>query len=295
RRDAYCARPSLIHTRGQTPYFLCRIHGSTPGVVTLVMKLVFLLLSLTGAFCYLPSGKDNFLSGIFLRDLVNRINGKGISEGDGVSYLDFTDGLPLDARSLTRDLEEEQMFPLDYDGMGELNLHPSIRDQEYLQHSSLWGKQYMSGGAGEGNQLLRPEGLKTRQEIKTDSTLPAYCNPPNPCPVGYTEEQGCIMDFENSAAYSRHYQAAQDCMCDTEHMFDCPNPNGSIVDDPMESMDDMEFNRFLQTSIKLNQMFPNKNLVAKKYHSSEKSKMANPFLSGEKLPVAAKKGNNVAL
>ncbi|KAJ8931325.1 hypothetical protein NQ314_015771 [Rhamnusium bicolor] len=86
---------------------------------------------------------DNFLSGIFLRDLVNRINGKGISEGDGVSYLDFTDGLPLDARSLTRDLEEEQMFPLDYDGIGELNIHPSIRDQEYLQHSSLWGKQVL--------------------------------------------------------------------------------------------------------------------------------------------------------
>ncbi|KAJ8931327.1 hypothetical protein NQ314_015773 [Rhamnusium bicolor] len=49
----------------------------------------------------------------------------------------------------------------------------------------------------------------------------------------------------------RHYQAAQDCMCDTEHMFDCPNPSGSIVDDPMDSMDDMEFNRFLQQSIKV--------------------------------------------
>lgn len=70
---------------------------------------------------------------------MNRINGKGISEGDGISYLDFTDGLPLDARSLTRDLEEEQL--LDYDGLAEVSLHPSIRDQEYLQHSTLWGKQ----------------------------------------------------------------------------------------------------------------------------------------------------------
>lgn len=57
-------------------------------------------------------------------------------------------------------------------------MYPSIRDQEYLQHSSLYGNQYISGGAGE---LKMP-----KQEIKTDSSLPAYCNPPNPCPVDYT-------------------------------------------------------------------------------------------------------------
>ena len=36
-----------------------------------------------------------------------------------------------------------------------------------------------------------------------------------------TEKDGCIEQFENSAAFSRAYQAAQDCMCDNEHMFDC--------------------------------------------------------------------------
>lgn len=101
----------------------------------------------------------------------------------------MNDGLPLDGRSLTRDLEEEQMFPVDYENLGDINLHPSIRDQEFLQHSTLWGNQYVSGGAGEGNQLLRPEGaVKNHHEVKSDSTLPAYCNPPNPCPVGYTGE-----------------------------------------------------------------------------------------------------------
>lgn len=65
-------------------------------------------------------------------------------------------------------------------------MYPSIRDQEYLQHSSLWGNQYISGGAGDGNQILG-HGMKiSKQEIKTDSSLPAYCNPPNPCPVDYT-------------------------------------------------------------------------------------------------------------
>jgi hypothetical protein len=41
---------------------------------------------------------------------------------------------------------EEQQFPLDYDPLEDSgNPNPSIRDQEYLQHSSLWGRQYMAG------------------------------------------------------------------------------------------------------------------------------------------------------
>ena len=44
---------------------------------------------------------------------------------------------------------------------------------------------------------------------KTSSTgvLPAYCDPPNPCPIGYTEKDGCIEDgFENTSDFSRKYQ-----------------------------------------------------------------------------------------
>lgn len=103
-----------------------------------------------------------------------------------MGYFDFPESrLSLGGRSLGKDLEEEQLFPIDYD-TGEVNIHPSLRDQEFLEHSSLWGSQYMSGGAGEGKQRLRPEGsFPNRQEVKTDGTLPAYCNPPNPCPLGY--------------------------------------------------------------------------------------------------------------
>lgn len=105
-----------------------------------------------------------------------------------LAYFDFPDSrLSLGGRSLGKDMEEEPLFPLDYDAGGEFNVHPSLRDQEFLEHSSLWGNQYVSGGAGEGKQRLKPEGnVKNRQEVKTDGTLPAYCNPPNPCPVGYT-------------------------------------------------------------------------------------------------------------
>ncbi|KAJ8875410.1 hypothetical protein PR048_023305 [Dryococelus australis] len=41
--------------------------------------------------------------------------------------------------------ERQQQFPLDYDHILDVgNPSPSIRDQEYLQHSSLWGHQYMT-------------------------------------------------------------------------------------------------------------------------------------------------------
>lgn len=42
------------------------------------------------------------------------------------------------------------------------------------------------GGAGEGRQHLSPGGeIPNKPEVKTDEELPSYCNPPNPCPLGY--------------------------------------------------------------------------------------------------------------
>merc|ERR1711913_19944 len=93
--------------------------------------------------------------------------------------------------------------------------------------------------------------------------LPAYCDPPNPCPKGYTAEDGCIeMDqFENKAEFSRKYQAAQSCMCDSEHMFSCPDMYSQHQEEdlPLFGLSDLE-------------------------------NINNPFLSGAKLPIAAKKG-----
>ncbi|XP_018329916.1 neuroendocrine protein 7B2 isoform X2 [Agrilus planipennis] len=244
------------------------------------MIILLLFCFSNGIWGYFPSGKEAMLSDLFLREVFNRM-GKDMNENN--NYYEFSDNLlgPLDARSLNRavgDLEDEQLLPVNYNRLGSKGrIHPSLRDQEFLQHSSLWGSQLMSGGAGEGKQLLRPEGsVKNKQEVKTDSTLPAYCNPPNPCPIGYSAEHGCLEEFENSASFSRKYQAAQDCMCDSEHMFDCPNPVVSSGPDNsgIDSFDPLEFNKFLEGAIQME---------AKE----------NPFLVGERLPVAAKKGNNV--
>lgn len=55
-----------------------------------------------------------------------------------MSYLDLNDGLPLDGRSLTRGLEGERMYPLDYDSLGDINIHPSIRDQVSVEVTKMY-------------------------------------------------------------------------------------------------------------------------------------------------------------
>lgn len=82
---------------------------------------------------------------------------------------------------------DDDGYPIELEGLAP----PSLRDREFLQHSSLWGSQFIAGGSGEGSQRLKPDGsILSQPQMKTDPTLPAYCNPPNPCPVGYSG-----MDF----------------------------------------------------------------------------------------------------
>lgn len=105
------------------------------------------------------------------------------------------------------------------------------------------------------------------QGFRTNTMLPAYCDPPNPCPIGYTTADGCIEDFENSSEFSRGYQSRQKCICDTEHMFDCPEENAHRGADDIAAV---------------NILAEVPGLVADEN---------NPYLGGQKLPVAAKKGN----
>ena len=83
------------------------------------------------------------------------------------------------------------------DAGAELYKGGSLRDLEHLPHSSLWGHKYIGGGAGEGKQYLSPSGaLPNKEEIKTDAVLPAYCDPPNPCPPGFFGDDGCLEEFD---------------------------------------------------------------------------------------------------
>lgn len=206
--------------------------------------------------------KESYFSDALLREIVDRM-GKDLSDAAD-SYIDPmplnempSARLSLMSRAGNKVLEAEQM---DYDSLLDGNPNPALRDQEFAQHSSLWGHHFVSGGHGEGGDSM-PAGFGRMPQIKTDASLPAYCNPPNPCPVGFTEEQGCLMDFENTAGFSRDYQAAQECMCDGEHMFDCQQESKrQLVNSDLEQYLAQKFGST-----------EHKNLVAKKFQPNKVS------------------------
>merc|ERR1711936_171146 len=80
---------------------------------------------------------------------------------------------------------------------------------------------------------------------------------------------GCIEDFENTSEFSRRYQASQKCICDTEHMFDCPEENAHRGPEDIAAV----------------------NILANIDGLVSADSDNNPYMDGQKLPVAAKKGN----
>nr|XP_033323598.1 neuroendocrine protein 7B2 [Megalopta genalis] len=212
---------------------------------------------------YLPPivKEDQFLVDSFLRklQLINQMRDDLADAADPyMEYQDKPKEIPIE-------------LPADFDGIDTLNPNPSIRDQEYLRHSSLYSHQRLNNKEPDGRQKIKPGSTKSIKDEKTENTLPAYCTPPNPCPIGYTGENNCIVNFVNTAAFSRDYQSAQDCMCDSEHMLDCPVDSSNS-----DSLSDVH----IPSS--------NFNQIVDQIQADE-----NPFFRGEKLPIAAKKGINV--
>lgn len=224
------------------------------------------------------------------RDIVNRRSAKMADSGDPVdSYVDTIVRYSLLSDAMRTFDNSDTDYDAIVDDTSNENDHqmetnhaiPSIRDPENLQHSSLWSYNPDTDGIIKSAQM-KPQ-YKAR--IKNEASLPAYCNPPNPCPVGYTEEQQCTTDFENTSAFSRDYQAAQECMCDHEHMFNCPSKETTTAsntaidnDTPLDIDSDVKMLLSKQFELIAQQ---HKNLVASP---------DNPYLIGDKLPNAAKKG-----
>ncbi|XP_078672752.1 neuroendocrine protein 7B2-like isoform X1 [Branchiostoma floridae x Branchiostoma belcheri] len=79
------------------------------------------------------------------------------------------------------------------------------------------GPQSITGGASEGVQHLGPAGnipnlWAAMVESDNNRKPDAYPNPPNPCPKGYTAEDGCIEDMPDTADFSRLYQAREEAL-----------------------------------------------------------------------------------
>ena len=139
-----------------------------------------------------------------------------------------------------------------------------------------------NGGQEDQHHQQKSQQGSAKSRLK-GGVLPAYCDPPNPCPKGYTAEDGCIeMDnFENKAEFSRKYQASQSCMCDSEHMFSCPEQS---------SLSDLYSHqvRGTQPAARSNALWQEDDLPL--FGLPDLQDINNPFLSGDKLPIAAKKG-----
>jgi len=146
------------------------------------------------------------------------------------------------------------------------------RDAESFPGPIAFGHKYITGGAGEGDQQLHPDGsFEHREQVKSDSVLPAYCEPPNPCPVGYSaEENGCLEEFDNSADFSRNYQSQQQCLCDQEHMFNCPSKNTEEYEEGLEEM--------------LSKNGLHKSMIAKKFHEKRPDEPRRKKRSPEPAP-----------
>lgn len=226
--------------------------------------LILCFICATEAF----SHQDSILNDAYLHNFMDRLDDKIAVAPD--SYIDYP-MLNYEDMAAQSGEEIEKEFE-DSDAMDQLRRTGlSLRDQEFLQHSSLFSNNLQSGA---GKPTMKPTTKPKISGDKSDNVLPAYCNPPNPCPIGYTGEDGCLEEFENTASFSRNYQASQDCMCDTEHMFDCPatsekGGNGKNRVTATANMVDTAIRKIM----------------------SEIQQRNNPFLQGDKLPIAAKKGN----
>ncbi|KAH8395561.1 hypothetical protein KR222_011415 [Zaprionus bogoriensis] len=264
-----------------------------PALCTLLGCVVLLFDGAYGVHGF--DSKDNIFADVLLSELLNRMD-----NDMQVGYYDVENVGDLGAAAAAADKDNVDLVSRsEYarlcDGSADCllrsaNPNPSLRDQEFMQHSSLWGHQYVSGGMGET--------LNRYNSIKTDASLPAYCNPPNPCPQGYDMERlggNCITDFENTAIYSREFQAAQDCTCDSEHMFDCADQDNTAVAGSREMNAAVE--KFLLHEFGKDNSLSSVNGVAKKaghLPGLPLDNLPNPFLQvgpEERLPIAAKKGN----
>lgn len=166
----------------------------------------------------------------------------------------------------------------DHDDDKSQNVGGGDDEEELEMHSSLiGGHQYVSGGAGEGKQHLKPDGaVENKEEIKSDEDLPAYCDPPNPCPIGVSSDDCDPRPFaEFSAEYSKMFQEQQNCMCDDDHN-ECHKSNKMKSNDFLNGHND-----------KFTQVVAKKSPDVKRQSASDQNETKHKrFLTGEAINVA---------
>ncbi|CAH8452746.1 unnamed protein product [Schistosoma margrebowiei] len=192
---------------------------------------------------------------------------------------------------------------------------PSLteRRNEIAYQNSLWGEHKVSGGSSETGQwidyaLLGAEAQdKTANNLNLSSelesshieskfdNLPAYCDPPNPCPLNYKSNDlptPCDQDIEDTIEFNRHWIIRKmqngECSCDNEHMDNCPvesNEHGHKTNFVSGQNTDGKIflvNPYLRGESR-------KRLVAKKRVKRSHNYRYNPYLLGSVHKTAVKK------
>jgi len=139
------------------------------------------------------------------------------SGGDDYLQPDYYRGTEEGSPDYVYNLNEELQPEDDYFLPEDLSIQQ--RQQEDFSHGTPIASgvpAYISATGGSTAKANPPK--------NSGAVLPAYCDPPNPCPIGYTAKDGCISleEFENTSEFSREFQSRQNCLCDSEHMFNCP-------------------------------------------------------------------------
>lgn len=213
-----------------------------------------------------------------LLGLTNAVEGSvenvlaGLSTPDLNNFLADLEEYPVPDYSMNPAPEYDNEYPDESAAVGEdyfVDSPPqSMDDMKHVEQRSM---------ADVRADVPKHAGLASQQKAAhspasaVSAVLPAYCDPPNPCPLGYTNSDGCIEGFENTSEFSRRYQSTQNCICDTEHMFNCPTQS-SEADDGQSSSPSF------------------KEAIRAANEEGFLAEMDNPYLTGEKLHVAAKKG-----
>lgn len=132
---------------------------------------------------------------MMIRNIIDRMSNELVDAAD--SYLDYQDDIHVND-DFYKGNEYSGKIPFDYDRFDELNPNPSTRDQEYLKHSTLVSNQQLNDNS-DSSHKIELAGHKGIKEEKNKNPLPAYCTPPNPCPIGYTSK---LLFFFYSSFFS---------------------------------------------------------------------------------------------
>lgn len=119
----------------------------------LKLALVLTTALMSVCFAYYNDIKDSYVPDDFLRELLEAMQPQDEYDDDSLPLTDSQLGY------LNRAQKDQTERLMDYDSILErTNPHPSLRDEEHMQHSSMWGQsqyQLMSGGAGEGKKVCK--------------------------------------------------------------------------------------------------------------------------------------------